>query len=51
MTLRRLYRLVVGLPPDARIWAAVEAERQKASKPTEEQIRDRAAHYAALGNA
>ena len=50
MTLRRLYRLVVGLPPDARIWGVVEAEQKKALKPTAEQIRERQAHYAAQGN-
>lgn len=50
LTLRRLYRLVVGLPPEARVWASVEAEQKKALVPTEEQIRRRQEHYAAQGN-
>jgi hypothetical protein len=46
--LRKLAVYVRGLPPEAGIWAAVEAERQKALKPTVEQIRERAAHYKQL---
>lgn len=49
MTLRRLYRLVVGLPPDARIWAKVEADRKAALKPTPDQIRERQKVWAARG--
>lgn len=50
MTLRRLYGLVVGLPPEARIWAKVEAARKAALVPKPDLIRERQAHYAAQGH-
>lgn len=51
MTLRRLHRLVVGLPPTAAVWAAAEAAQKAALVPTADRIRERQAHYAAQGNA
>jgi hypothetical protein len=37
--------LVRALPPDAALWASLEAEAEKAKKPTVDQIRERQAHY------
>lgn len=45
LTLRRLGVLVRGLPPDARLWAVLQAEHEKSLKPTPERIRERAEHY------
>lgn len=46
LTLRRLMVLVRALPPEAVLWAAMREAEAKAKKPTVEQIRARAAHYA-----
>jgi hypothetical protein len=46
LTLRRLGVLVRALPPDAVLWAVIREAEAKAAKPTVEQIRARAAHYA-----
>lgn len=48
LTPRRLLVLIKALPPDAGFWVALDAAQKKALKPTEEQIRERAAHYAKL---
>jgi hypothetical protein len=46
MTLRRLGVLIRSLPPDSLLWSLVREAEEKALKPTVEQIRARAAHYA-----
>jgi hypothetical protein len=46
MTLRRLMVLIRALPGDGVLWSAVREAEKKALKPTVEQIRARAAHYA-----
>jgi hypothetical protein len=46
MTLRRAGVLIRSLPPDSLLWSLVREAEQKALKPTPEQIRERAAHYA-----
>jgi hypothetical protein len=38
--------LIRALPPEAVVWAVMQEAEQKALKPTPEQIRARAAHYA-----
>jgi hypothetical protein len=38
--------LVRALPPEAILWAVMREAEEKALKPTPEQIRARAAHYA-----
>jgi hypothetical protein len=40
--------LIRRLPADAWLWAEQDAAEKAALKPTEEKIRDRAAHYAEL---
>jgi len=45
MTLRRLFVLLRGLPPDALFRAEFEAAQRLALKPLPEKIRERQAHY------
>jgi hypothetical protein len=45
LTLRRLWVLLKALPPDAPLWAVLQAEHEKSLKPTPEQIRERARYY------
>lgn len=45
LTPRRLNVLIRRLPPDALVWAEVQAAYEKSLKPTPEQIRARQAHY------
>ncbi|HJR89526.1 MAG TPA: hypothetical protein VJ782_05130 [Aeromicrobium sp.] len=46
LTLRRLMVLLRALPYDAPLWADLQREQEKALRPTPEQIRARAEHYA-----
>lgn len=46
LTLRRLGVLIRALPPEAVLWAVIREAEAKAAKPTVEQLRARAAHYA-----
>jgi hypothetical protein len=45
MTLRRLFVLLKGLPPDSMFKVEVEVAAAKANRPSVEQIRARQAYY------
>jgi hypothetical protein len=47
LTLRRLYVLLMALPPTAPLWVELAEEKAKAEKPTAEKIRDRKAAFEA----
>lgn len=45
LTLRRLFVLLKGLPPDSQFKAEMAAAAERANKPSLEQLRARQAHY------
>ena len=45
MTLRRLFVLLKGLPPDSIFKAEMAAAAEKANRPSVDQLRERQAYY------